>query len=259
MASATTRCPEEPRWTATFCSRSPSRSWCCRCGRCLQPKSPPKSEAPPAAEAPAPSAQQTAALPRAGRSAAERPACAGASPTAPARGVRRSRRDDAVARSLYLAELSSQGATLRDWELGSYFDRHGERIRLSSPGDGLATASTPFPELGLGDLSQQTWRVETQSDTEVRFAWQRGGVQLRKTYTFSDDDYDFRLRIDVSNQSAAPIAPAFSVEMPIVERAGNDFTEQNAAALHVGKLQVTPLASLGGAGFFGWRDRQESR
>jgi YidC/Oxa1 family membrane protein insertase len=218
----------------------------------MQPKPPPRDQTLPAAEATAPSEggpprYPELALPQPGAApmpervpAAQADEAAGSGQTIP------------VARPLYLAELSSQGATLRDWELVSYHDRHGDRIRLVSADDALATAATPFPELGLGDLSQQIWRIESQSDTEVRFSWQRGGVLLRKTYAFSDDDYDFRLRIDVSNNSAAPIAPAFGVELPIVPRAGNDFREQSAATLHVGKLQTAPLASLGSRGVFGW-------
>ena len=157
-----------------------------------------------------------------------------------------------ITRSLYFAQLSSEGASLRDWELTDFTDRHGDPIRLVNTSDALATAATPFPEMKLGDLSKQAWRVESRSDTEVRFTLERGGVALRKTYTFSDDGYDFRLRIDVSNVSSPSIASAFLVEMPIQERTGNDFREQSAAALCGGALKSTLLKSLGGAGFFGW-------
>ena len=158
----------------------------------------------------------------------------------------------AIRRGLYLAELSNQGAALRDWELTEYTDRHAEPVRLVSRDDALATTATPFAELGLGDLSQQIWRIESRSDTEVRFAWERGGVSLRKTYHFSDGGYDFRLRIDVSNESRAAIAPTFLVEIPMLERVGNDFRDLNGSALHVGKVEHAPLAGLGSAGFFGW-------
>ena len=36
-------------------------------------------------------------------------------------------------------------------------------------------------ELELGDLSKQVWRVESRSDTEVRFAWESRGVAIRRT------------------------------------------------------------------------------
>jgi YidC/Oxa1 family membrane protein insertase len=163
-----------------------------------------------------------------------------------------------ITRRLYLAELSSQGAALRDWELTQYRDRHGDPIRIASRDDALATVATPFEELALGDLSQQVWRVEQRSDTEVRFAWERSGVSLHKTYQFSDDGYDFRLRIDVSNHGAAAIAPTFLVEVPLVARVGNDFREQTAAAMHANKVQRTPLTSLGSAGFFGWLSGHKS-
>jgi YidC/Oxa1 family membrane protein insertase len=157
-----------------------------------------------------------------------------------------------IERPLYLAALSNEGASLRDWELTQYRDRHRDPIRLVARGDSTATAVTPFTELGAGDLSQQAWRVESRSDTEVRFAWTNHDVAVRKTFAFSDGGYDFRLRIDVSNQGQAAISPSFLVEMPLLPRPGNDFREQSAAALHAAKVQNTPLASLGSAGLLGW-------
>ncbi len=180
----------------------------------------------PAAAAPAPPAEPEA-------------------PAAPAQSI-------AISHALYRAELSSEGASLRGWELIQYRDRHDDPIHLVDRGDAIATGATPFAELALGDLSKQIWRVESQSDTEVRFAWERGGVALRKTYVFSEDGYDFRLRIDVSNRGQAPIAPTFLVELPLVERVGNDFLEQSATAMHLGDVESAPLASLGSAGMFGW-------
>jgi YidC/Oxa1 family membrane protein insertase len=157
-----------------------------------------------------------------------------------------------IARPLYVAELSSEGASLRDWELTRYHDRHGDPVQLVSRGDPLASATTPFAELSLGDLSRQVWRVDSRSDTEVRFSWESRGVTVRKTFSFPDDGYDFRLRIDVSNGGQTTIAPVFGVQLPILERPGNDFREQSATALVAGSLEYTPLASLGSAGMFGW-------
>jgi YidC/Oxa1 family membrane protein insertase len=206
---------------------------------------------------PAPPAQtevrsEAEALPRYPK--AEPPAAVNPSPPLPAQpdAAPTPAQVVAIERPLYRAELASTGASLRDWELKQYRDRHEEPIRLVSQGDALATAVTPFTELALGDLSQQNWRVESESDTEVRFAWQGRGVALRKTYQFSDDGYDFRLRIDVSNGGPTPIAPTFLVELPLLDRTGNDFREQTASALHAGKVERTPLASLGSAGMTGW-------
>ena len=208
----------------------------------------PKPAAPPQAAAPAESSPPPTRFPEPATpeapSPAGPPAQAGA-PSTPAQSIE-------IARPLYLAQLSSEGASLRDWELKGYRDRREEPIRLVSASDAVATAATPFAELALGDLSKQPWRVENRSDTEVRFAWESHGVALRKTFSFSDDGYDFRLRIDVSNHGSTAIAPAFLVEMPLLTRAGNDFREQSAAALHAGSVVRTPLTSLGSAGIFGW-------
>ena len=181
----------------------------------MQPPPRPKPAAAPQAEAPAPRRAPPVpglAAPAAGGAPAAEPADAGA-PAAPVQSI-------PIARPLYLAELSNEGASLRDWELTRYHDRHGDPIRLVSRGDPLATAATPFEELALGDLSKQVWRVESRSDTEVRFAWESRGVAVRKTFSFSDDGYDFRLRIDVSNHGQVPIAPQFRVQLPLVERPG---------------------------------------
>jgi len=209
-----------------------------------RPKPVPAPQAQELAPAPAPPPVLGLAAPAAGGAPAGEPADTGA-PAVPVQSI-------PIVRPLYLAELSNEGASLRDWELTRYHDRHGDPIRLVGRGDPLATATTPFEELALGDLSRQVWRVESRSDTEVRFALESRGVAVRKTFSFSDDGYDFRLRIDVSNRGQAPIAPMFAVVLPIIERPGNDFREQNASALVAGKLQYTPLASLGSAGMFGW-------
>src|SRR5262245_5113494 len=213
----------------------------------MQP--PPRPKPAPALEAEAPG-RAPAAVPAPGRptpgnvAPAAEPAGEEGAPPAPVESI-------AIAHPLYLAELSTEGAALRDWELARYHDRHGDPVRLVSRGDPLATAVTPFTELELGDLSKQVWHVESRSDTEVRFAWERRGVAIRKTYSFSDDGYDFKLRIDVSNRGEAPIEPKFAVRLPIIERAGNDFREQSATAFVAGSRQYTPLAGLGTVGFFG--------
>jgi len=151
------------------------------------------------------------------------------------------------------ARFSSRGAALVGWVLreGRYTDRFGDPIRLAEPSDLAATASTPFFELGLGDLSQAIWNLEHQSSEQVRFGIQREGVSITKTF-YMLGGYSYRLHIEVSNGSQNAIAPAFLVELPIQERPGNDFREQSAAALHEGELEQTPLAGLGGGGIFGW-------
>jgi YidC/Oxa1 family membrane protein insertase len=186
------------------------------------------------------------------------PGEAAPAPAAPTREADREDAGPAVApttitldHALYRVELSTEGAAIRDWELADYTDKFGDPIRLVAPEDGFAATATPLPELGLGDLSQRVWKLDSSDDTEVRFSIRHAGVTVRKTYVFSDGGYDFTLRIDVSNGSDAAIAPAFLVELPVVEREGNDFREQSAAALEDGSLQSTLLAGLGKAGFFG--------
>src|SRR6185503_14108945 len=101
---------------------------------------------PPPRPKTAPTAQTEAPAPESATQPAPRPAAPAAEtakqsePTLPAQTI-------AISRPLYLVELSSEGAALRDWELTQYRDRHGDPVRLASRGDPLATAATPFDEL----------------------------------------------------------------------------------------------------------------
>ncbi|MEM7409914.1 MAG: membrane protein insertase YidC [Myxococcota bacterium] len=153
----------------------------------------------------------------------------------------------------YRAQLSTQGATLTRWRLLDelYADRFGDPIELVTPSAQDPTVTSPFLELGLGDLSRAVWNV-TESARQVAFSITKNGVTVRKIYDFSEDDYDFRLRLEVDNGSTEVIGPAFLVEWPLEERNGNDFREQSAVALHRGEREQELLAGLGGRGFFGF-------
>ena len=148
-ASVTTRCPEGRRGPqSTARVRSFVRG-------ALRLDDGPAAAAPETGSGAAGRGSGTAATgrsgarcPAAGGTPAAEPADAGA-PALPAQSI-------PIARPLYLAELSNEGASLRDWELTRYHDRHGDPIRLVSRGDPLATAVTPFTELSVGDLSKQT-------------------------------------------------------------------------------------------------------
>lgn len=157
-----------------------------------------------------------------------------------------------VTRAKYRATLDSRGATVREWRLREFTDRHRDPIMLVWSGEFSPAVVTPFVELGHGDLADAVWSVERADGDEVVFTLSRDGVRLRKRYAFDEEGYGFRLSLDVENRSDAAVAPAFLVEWPIAEHGGNDFREQSLAALHEGSLEYTPLGSLGSAGFFGF-------
>ena len=162
-----------------------------------------------------------------------------------------SEREIAIEGDRYRATLSTRGAALIEWRLSSYEDKFGDPIELVTASSTSASSSTPFPELGLGDLSQVVWDVR-ETGRQVAFSHRRNGITVRKTYDFSDDGYGFRLRLEVENQSGGPVGPAFLVEWPLEERSGNDFREQSAVALHQGERENEWLQSIGSPGFFGF-------
>ena len=153
---------------------------------------------------------------------------------------------------LYRAHLTTRGAALEGWELENYTDHGGARIQMV-PAAGLAgvLAATPFRELGIGDLGQTGWQVEKSDATRVVFRYERGGVALRKTWTFEPETYAFHLAIEVANQSAAAISPRFLVDWPAMVRREQDFVDQALAVLHDGSVVLQPLAGIGSPGFFG--------
>jgi YidC/Oxa1 family membrane protein insertase len=191
-------------------------------------------------ESPA-AASGTPSVPR-----AERPPAEQGAPLEPATEV-------VIDGRLYDAVVSSRGGALVRWDLDEYTDEFGDRVALVDPvRAGGAVVLTPFLELGQGDLSQAQWRIESQGENEIVFAWAADGVALRKAWSFEEDGYGFRLRLDVSNGSSAPVTPRFLVEWPTRVRPERDFAEQALAVLWQGEVKQTPIAGLGSRGFFGW-------
>ncbi|HVN40039.1 MAG TPA: membrane protein insertase YidC [Myxococcota bacterium] len=154
---------------------------------------------------------------------------------------------------LYRARLSSAGGVIESWDLTQYTDHGGARVAMI-PSDGSATAIavTPFRELEIGDLSRASWEIERSGARQIEFRIARDGVSIRKTYSFDPDSYDFRLAIEVANQSKASISPRFLVDWPAeVRPREQDFRDQSLAALHGGSITLQPLAGFGSSGAIG--------
>jgi YidC/Oxa1 family membrane protein insertase len=153
---------------------------------------------------------------------------------------------------LYRAHLTTRGAALEGWELEKYTDHGGARIQMiPAAGPASVLAATPFRELGIGDLSQAGWQVEKRDANNVVFRVTRGGVALRKSWSFEPETYVFRLAIEVANQSAGAISPRFLVDWPAEVRHEQDFVDQSLGALHDGSVVLQPIAGIGSPGFFG--------
>lgn len=156
---------------------------------------------------------------------------------------------------LYSAELNSRGAGIQHWELSEY--KVGPRddrrpLVLTATGDAPELAlATPFVELELGDLAQAVFDV-VQADAEaVAFQLDRGGVVVRKVFTFERESYSFRMRVDVENESERLIAPRFAVELPTRLADDGNLRQLTLAALHQGSVERQLVQGLGKGGLLG--------
>jgi YidC/Oxa1 family membrane protein insertase len=107
-------------------------------------------------------------------------------------------------------------------------------------------------DLGLGDLSNEIFRVESESDAEVVFVLERGGLEIRKTYQFDLEGYGFDLIVEVRNESGHLVSPDFTLAWPAIVREGNDYKEESLVVLHAEDLERELVSSVGGTGFLGF-------
>jgi YidC/Oxa1 family membrane protein insertase len=160
-----------------------------------------------------------------------------------------------VTTPLYHVVLTSRGAGVRRFELTRYTapsSEGGGPVALIARADGEAPAfATPFAELGIGELGRADFSVVSQDSREISFERTHAGVSVRKTYVFDDESYRFRLRVEVANAGAAPVAPEFGVALPEQDQPGSDFNQLTIAALVQGSLEKELVASFGGAGMLG--------
>lgn len=159
-----------------------------------------------------------------------------------------------IATPLYVARLSSRGAGLIGWRLTQYRVRTGAdapTVELVTPaGQRDIAFATPFPELGVGDLSSVVFDVEQPDPTRVAFTHRARGLTIRKIFDFDPESYRFTLDVSVRNDSGAAVAPDFEVRIPAVVRPGSDFSNESLAAYHDAALVRELVASVGSPGFF---------
>jgi YidC/Oxa1 family membrane protein insertase len=147
-----------------------------------------------------------------------------------------------VENSLYSAVLSSSGATIKFWEMKDYRDNAGKRVvLLQKPG--------VVPALAIGtntdfDLSHANFSViggnlkldEHNRTGSVVFEYAKGGISVKRTYTFHAGTY----RVDVIDQVTG--LPHYWITV------GSDFGifDKEASYAHAGPalLQGTDLDEL---------------
>jgi YidC/Oxa1 family membrane protein insertase len=156
----------------------------------------------------------------------------------------------------YVARLTNRGAALSGWTLQKFEgdvpeSAEREKIELVTAGPDGAVARTSFPKLGLADLVDAHYRVESASNDRAVFVLERDGLSIRKIYEFDFEQYRFELTIEVHNGSNRSVAPEFAIEWPVQEAEGNDYKEQSLLGLHGEDVERELVASVGSPGFFG--------
>ena len=157
---------------------------------------------------------------------------------------------------LYHVRLSNRGAAIQSWSLTDprYLERTAagvhpiELLTLEPPYD--LALRTPFTELGLGDLGDAVYEVESQDADSVSFVLRQGGLTIQKQYRFSQDSYQFKLSISVKNESGRTVEPRFTIQWPAHINSEQDFTEQSLVAYHDDDVERVMVNSVGIPGFF---------
>jgi YidC/Oxa1 family membrane protein insertase len=172
---------------------------------------------------------------------------------APAMGVEE--RTLRFEKPLYVAEFTNRGAGLLRWELRGYDTGKADGrkpILMTTVGEPVETTlTTPFSELGLGDLSKAIFEIENEDQNGVAFRYSANGITVRKSFILEEDSYSFRMRLEVENASSSEISPEFAVVWPATRNESQDFETESIALLHNGSVERTQLAQIGSPGFFG--------
>lgn len=154
---------------------------------------------------------------------------------------------------LATAEIDNRGATLSGWRVKTYFET-AERERNvelipATQGDARALV-TPFEELGLGDLGEALYELESQSSESITLVLRRAGITIRKTYSLSKQSgYELELVIEIENGSDRAVASSFAVAWPAERNALRDFSELALVAISEGTAERQPVATVGQPGF----------
>jgi len=179
-------------------------------------------------------------------------------PPAVRRGPAIALQETVIETELYRAHLTNRGAALQAWDLldPRYAEATEEgtlepmeQLRLQAPHS--RALLTPFSELGLGNLSDEHFAVESQGQSSIVYLLERDGIQIRKTYGFEEGSYEFGLTLEVRNDSQRIVTPRFRVEWPATVNEAPDFVERSLIVLHDGDVERTPVLSIGSPGFFG--------
>jgi YidC/Oxa1 family membrane protein insertase len=158
-----------------------------------------------------------------------------------------------IERPLYSATFTTRGGALREWTLKQYDDAslEGRPLVSMTTDQDQPSLTTPFAELGLGDLSALSYAVSRPSEDVLEFTADVGSAHIRKSYRLEPDGYGARLSIEVENNGGSELRPSFGVRWPARRGLGAEFTEFGLAAYQTKKIisfAIAPLPSMLGMG-----------
>jgi len=160
----------------------------------------------------------------------------------------------AIENSVISGELTNQGAALTRWQLKDFYETPSREVKielLDQPLPYTLNLTTPFEELGLGDLSSAVYEVEHSDDRSITFVLSRGGVVIRKTYSSqSDTEYGFRIDIEIENGTNRVLTPRFEVVWPALVNDRPDFQELSLIGLADDEVTRELVPGIGSPGFF---------
>ncbi|MCU0668892.1 MAG: membrane protein insertase YidC [Myxococcota bacterium] len=169
-----------------------------------------------------------------------------------------------VEHPLHRTVFTSRGAGIRHFELLQYTqpasEGGGPVVLIDRTETEAPALATPLPEIGFGDLGRADFQLVSSSPRELVFERTQSGVLLRKTFTFEEDSYRFRMRLEVANAGGgASVAPAFGVVLPVRAHPGADFRDLTISVLSQGSVERELLAGFGQPGFFSRQPELERR
>jgi len=157
---------------------------------------------------------------------------------------------------LFRVQLDNRGGGIASWKLLDPLYRVEARegsdpIELVTRLDESTVVLTnSLIGLGIGDLKDAVWSVESSDSERVVFATSRGGIEVRKTFVFDPESYVFDYEVEITNTTANAVKTDIDVQWPAAVVEGNDFREQGLAFFADDDVVNEALPSVGTEGFF---------
>jgi YidC/Oxa1 family membrane protein insertase len=158
---------------------------------------------------------------------------------------------------LFRVRLDNRGGGISSWRLLDPLYTADSKEGTTEPlelvtriDDTTLVLTNSLRGLGIGDLKKALWDVESSEGERVVFAISRGGIEVRKTYTFDPESYVFDYEVEILNSTDSALETDIDVEWPAAMVDGNDFREQSLSTLVNDEVETEMVPSVGSGGFF---------